>query len=142
MKWIIRVVLLFVLTWSCLAAHQSAGKEEEPKPAQSIDELRQQLEKILKDTHTNGVSIAIVHKNGPEWVTGRGMADLASDRAATADTLFRIGSTSNGFVSLSILLLVDQGKLSLDDPVRKLAPEVWFDNPWESSDPRPGGEFA
>ncbi len=135
MKWIIRVVLLFLLTWSCLAADKPAGKDEKPKPAQSIDELRQQIEKILKDTHTNGVSIAIVHKNGPEWVTGLGMADLAGNRAATADTLFRIGSTSKAFVSLSILMLVDQGKLSLDDPFHTLAPEVWFDNPWESSDP-------
>jgi len=118
-KCIIRVVLLFLLTWSCLAADKPAGKEE----------------KILKDTHTNGVSIPIVHKNGPEWVTGISMADLASNRAATADTLFRIGSTLKAFVSLSILMLVDQGKLSLDDPVHKLAPEVWFDNPWESSDP-------
>ena len=135
MKWIIRVVLLFLLTWGCLAADKPAGKDEKPKPAQSIDELRQQIEKILKDTHTNGVSIAIVHKNGPEWVTGLGMADLAGNRAATADTLFRIGSTSKTFISLSILMLVDQGKLSLDDPFHTLAPEVWFDNPWESSDP-------
>jgi CubicO group peptidase (beta-lactamase class C family) len=134
-KWIIRVVLLFLLTWGCLAADKPAGKDEKPKPAQSIDELRQQIEKILKDTHTNGVSIAIVHKNGPEWVTGLGMADLAGNRAATADTLFRIGSTSKTFISLSILVLVDQGKLSLDDPLHTLAPEVWFDNPWESSDP-------
>ncbi len=135
MKWIIRVVLLFLLTWSCLAADKPAGKGERPKPAQSIDELRQQIEKILTDTHTNGVSIAIVQKNGPEWVTGLGMADLAGNRAATANTLFRIGSTSKAFVSLSILMLVEQGKLSLDDPLHTLAPEVWFDNPWESSDP-------
>ena len=135
MKRIIRVVLLFLLTWRGLAADKPAGKDEHPKPAQSIDELRQQVEEILKDTHTNGVSIAIVHKNGPEWVTGLGMADLAGNRAATADTLFRIGSTSKAFVSLSILMLVDQGKLSLDDPLHTLAPEVWFDNPWESSDP-------
>jgi CubicO group peptidase (beta-lactamase class C family) len=134
-KWIIRFVLLFLLTWGCLAADKPAGKDEKPKPAQSIDELRQQIEKILKDTNTNGVSIAIVHKNGPEWVTGLGMADLAGNRAATADTLFRIGSTSKTFISLSTLMLVDQGKLSLDDPLRTLAPEVWFDNPWESSDP-------
>jgi CubicO group peptidase (beta-lactamase class C family) len=134
MKWIIRVVLLFLLTWSCLAADKPAD-DEKPKPAQSIDELRQQIEKILKDTHTNGLSIAIVHKDTPEWVSGLGMADLAGNRAATADTLFRIGSTSKAFVSLSILMLVDRGKLSLDDPLRRLAPEVWFDNPWESSDP-------
>ena len=135
LKWIIRVALLFLVTWNSLAADKPAGKDEKPKPSQSIDELRQQIEKILKDTHTNGVSIAIVHKNGPEWVTGLGMADLAGNRAATADTLFRIGSTSKAFVSLSILMLVDQGKLSLDDPLHTLAPEVWFDNPWESNDP-------
>ena len=32
-------------------------------------------------------------------------------------------------------MLADQGKLSLDDPVHKLAPEVWFENPWEATDP-------
>jgi CubicO group peptidase (beta-lactamase class C family) len=111
------------------------AKDEKPKPAQSIDELRQQLEKILKDTHTPGVSVAIVHRDGPEWVAGLGTADVASGRATTADTLFRIGSTSKAFASLSILMLADQGKLSLDDPVHKLAPDVWFENRWEATDP-------
>jgi CubicO group peptidase (beta-lactamase class C family) len=110
-------------------------KDEKPTPAQSIDELRQQLEKILKDTHTPGVSVAIVHKDGPEWVAGLGLADVAANRANNADTLFRIGSTSKAFVSLSILMLADQGKLSLDDPIHKLAPEVWFENRWGSTDP-------
>ncbi len=111
------------------------NKEEKPKPAQSIEELQQQLEKILKDTHTPGVSVAIVHRDGPEWVAGLGTADVASARANTADTLFRIGSTSKAFASLSILMLADQGKLSLDDPVHKLAPDVWFENRWEATDP-------
>jgi len=131
-KWIVPAVLLAALVSFSLAADK---KEEKPKPAQSIDELRQQIEKILKDTHTNGVSIAIVHKQGPEWVTGLGLADVAGRRPATADTLFRIGSTSKAFASLSVLLLADQGKLSLEDPVHKLVPEVWFENRWESTDP-------
>ena len=80
MKWMILAVLISLLTSICLAAEKS----DAPKPAQSTDELRQQLEKILKDTHTNGVSVAIVHKDGPEWVTGLGIADVASGRAATA----------------------------------------------------------
>ncbi len=136
MKWIVAVVLVAVLAPLCLAADKPANKKEvKPKPAQSIEELRQQLEKILKDTHTPGVSVAIVHRDGPEWVAGLGTADVASGRATTADTLFRIGSTSKAFASLSILMLADQGKLSLDDPVRKLAPDVWFENRWEATDP-------
>ena len=132
MKCFLSLFLLFVLTSLCLAADK---KEEKPKPAQSIDELRQQLEKILKDTHTPGVSVALVHRDGPEWVAGLGTADVASARATTADTPFRIGSTSKAFASLSILMLVDQGKLSLEDPVHKLAPDVWFENRWEATDP-------
>jgi CubicO group peptidase (beta-lactamase class C family) len=125
----------FILFFFLPIATVADKKDEKPKPAQSVDELRQQLEKILKDTHTPGVSVAIVHKDGPEWAAGLGLADVASSRANTADTLFRIGSTSKAFASLSILMLADQGKLSLDDPIHKLAPEVWFENRWGSTDP-------
>jgi CubicO group peptidase (beta-lactamase class C family) len=141
-KWLIPVVLIAALTPLCLAADKAADKstdknhkDEKPKPAQSIDELRQQLEKILKDTRTPGLSVAIVHRDGPEWVAGLGTADVASGRATSANTLFRIGSTSKAFASLSILMLADQGKLSLDDPVHQLVPDLWFENRWEATDP-------
>ena len=110
-------------------------KEEAQKTLHSVDELQQQIEKILKDTKTPGVSVAIVNRDGPEWVAGIGTSDVASARAATSDTLFRIGSVSKGFASLAVLMLAEQGRLSLDDPVRKLAPEVWFENRWETTDP-------
>lgn len=132
MKSIIPALLLLLFIPFCLAAEK---KDEKPKPAQSIDELRQQLEKILKDDRVPGMSIAIVHKAGPEWVAGLGKADVATGREVTPDTLFRIGSTSKAFASLSILMLADQGKVSLNDSVHKLAPEVWYSNRWEASDP-------
>jgi CubicO group peptidase (beta-lactamase class C family) len=110
-------------------------KDDTPKPAQTIPELRQQIEKILADTHTPGVSVAIVHRDGPEWIAGLGKSDVASNHATGPDTLFRIGSTSKAFASLSILKLAGEGKLSLQDPVRKLVPEIWFENRWEATDP-------
>lgn len=109
--------------------------KEKAKPAQSIAELQQKLEKIMADTHTPGVSVAIVHRDGPEWVAGLGKANVAGNAPVTDATLFRIGSTSKAFASLSILKLASEGKLSLMDPVRKLAPEIWFENRWEASDP-------
>jgi len=129
---IILVFLFCLLTSAGFAQDKDKKdkKDDTPKPAQSIEELRQQLEKILKDTHTPGVSVAIVHRDGPEWIAGLGKADVASDRATTPETLFRIGSTSKAFASLSILKLAKEGKLSLDDSVHKLVPEVWFENRW------------
>jgi len=127
-----RLVLFCLLATVCFAQDK---KEDAPKPAQSIAELQQQLEKILVDTHTPGVSVAIVHRDGPEWMAGLGKSDVAANRDTTSDTQFRIGSTSKAFASLSILKLSNEGKLSLDDSVHKLVPEVWFENPWEATDP-------
>ena len=132
MKSITRFLLICLLATACFAQNK---KDETPKPAQSIEELKQQLEKILKDTHTPGMSVAIVHRAGPEWIAGLGKADVAADRATTPETLFRIGSTSKAFAALSILKLANESKLSLEDPVHKLVPEVWFQNRWEASDP-------
>ena len=132
-----KVVLcaLLAATYVSTCIADDKKKEEQPKPAQTVEELKGQLEKILKDTHTPGVSVAIVRKDGPEWVAGLGLADVSANRPVTPETLFRIGSTSKAFASMSILLLADQGKLSLDDPVKKLAPDVWFENKWEATDP-------
>jgi CubicO group peptidase (beta-lactamase class C family) len=129
------LLLAFLFVSPLVAVSFAAQKDDTPKPAQSIAELQQQLEKVLKDTHTPGMSVAIVHRDKAEWIAGLGKADVASDRASTPETLFRIGSTSKAFASLSVLKLANEGKLSLDDPVHKLAPEVWFENRWEASDP-------
>lgn len=104
-------------------------------PVTNLAELKLELEKVLAETHTPGLSLAIVRKEGVEWAAGLGLADVANKRPATADTLFRIGSVSKNFAALAILQLVNEGALSLQDPVRKLVPEVVFANPWEETDP-------
>jgi CubicO group peptidase (beta-lactamase class C family) len=53
-----------------------------------------------------------------------GMADLEHDVANKADTIFEAGSVSKQFTAATILLLAADGKLSLDDPVRKYVPEL------------------
>jgi CubicO group peptidase (beta-lactamase class C family) len=134
-KTLIPALLIVSFLTGCSHHNKQPQKEETLKPAQSIPELQRQLEKILKDMHTPGVSVAIVHRDGPEWITALGESDVAAKRPATPDTLFRIGSTSKAFVSLSILKLANENKLSLQDPVHKLAPEIWFENPWEATNP-------
>jgi CubicO group peptidase (beta-lactamase class C family) len=132
MKTSIIAVLLLLVASICAGDEK---KQEPPKPAQSIAELQAQLERILKDTKTPGVSVAIVRRDGAEWIAGLGKSDVAEDKPVTPETLFRIGSTSKTFASLSILKLANQGKLSITDPVRKLIPEVWFENQWEATHP-------
>ena len=127
---------IFLLCLLFAASYIAQSKETDTlTAARSINELQKALETILDDTHTPGLSVAIVHGDGREWIAGLGKADVSNNRPATPDTLFRIGSVSKAFVSLSILKLVNEKKLSLTDPVREWVPEVWFENEWEADDP-------
>ncbi|HEX6747660.1 MAG TPA: serine hydrolase domain-containing protein [Longimicrobium sp.] len=53
-----------------------------------------------------------------------GMADLEHDVANSAETVFEAGSVSKQFTAAAVVLLAQDGKLSLDDPVRRYVPEL------------------
>ena len=125
--------LLFIAPLA--ACHHPKPLASKAKPPQNIDELRKSIAEILARTHTPGVGIALVTKDKVTWAGGVGKADLASGRDVDADTMFRIGSITKGFVSLSLLQLQEKGKISLDTPVHDLAPEVPIHNPWAPTDP-------
>lgn len=112
-----------------------AHDEEDAIVPETIDELLAAISDVLEATDTPGVALAIVNEDGPEYVGALGKADVENDIDADADTLFRIGSTSKMFVALSVLQLVEDGRLSLDDRLADLAPEVEFENPWADTHP-------
>ena len=122
-----------ILACALLAA--SADAVEARQGAPTTEELRAEIERVLAEGNTPGASIVVVRSGAEPWFAGLGVADVASRRPATAVTLFRIGSVSKQFVSLAILYLADRGRLSLDDPVNALVPDVPFENRWERTDP-------
>ncbi len=69
-----------------------------------------------------GISIALVDDQRVVWSQGFGFSDVAAQRPATADTLYRVGSISKLFTDTAALQLVDSGKLSLDEPVQARLP--------------------
>ncbi|MBC7894319.1 MAG: beta-lactamase family protein, partial [Cytophagaceae bacterium] len=75
---------------------------------------------------TAGPGCAVgVYRNGQvAYSRGYGMADLNQGIAITPQTRFYIASTSKQFAAASLTLLAMQGKVSLDDPVRKYIPEL------------------
>ena len=131
----IQPTLLAVLLLAAGPGRAAPPRDWEKVVPGSLGELEADIREVLRQTKTPGAGIALVSREGPIWEAGLGVADVASGRPATADTLFRIGSVSKGFVALSVLMLVEEGKLRLDDPLRPLAPDVFFENRWEATDP-------
>jgi CubicO group peptidase (beta-lactamase class C family) len=126
------IIFLTTLLLVCSSDAKADTSGDRPK---SIAELEAAVEKVLKETKTPGVGIAIVSRDQAEWVTGIGKADVAANLRVTADTLFRLGSISKSFAALAALKLQEEGKLKLTDTVKQWAPDVAFSNPWEATDP-------
>lgn len=82
-----------------------------------------------------GAAVALVRDGELVSASGHGLADRASRTPVTADTVFRAGSIGKSVVGVAVMLLVEEGRLSLDDTLASLAPGIAFDNPWESTDP-------
>lgn len=103
--------------------------------AHAGDPLEAELATILKNSSVPGAGIAIVYPDRSTKVYSLGLADLASQRPVTPDTMFRTASVGKMFTALAVMRLVEDGKLPLDAPLRSVAPDVAFENPWEGSAP-------
>lgn len=115
--------------------HTIAQEKEKVNPPETIADLKIAIEKVLEETKTPAVGLALVNKEGPVWIAGLGKANIEKNVDANENTMFRIGSTSKMFVSLSILKLQEEGRLNLHDRVRDLVPEIEFENQWEETNP-------
>ena len=92
----------------------------------------EQVDEYVKDRmqqmHIPGLSMAVVKDGQVIKASGYGMANIETKSPATPETMYKTASLSKMFIAAAILLLVDEGKLGLEDKVSKYldgAPETW-----------------
>jgi CubicO group peptidase (beta-lactamase class C family) len=88
--------------------------------AAQIDELFSPWD----STHTAGCAVAVIHDGHIIYSRGYGMADLEHGAPITPRTVFSLASVSKQFTAAAVMLLVEQGKVRLDDDIRKYLPEL------------------
>jgi len=96
--------------------------------AQLSQETKDAIDKLANDTLTRtgvpSASIAVVKDGQIVYTKAYGDARLEPKTAATSEMRYSIGSISKQFTAAGILLLQEQGKLSLDDKVSKFIPDL------------------
>src|SRR6185437_8407876 len=97
-----------------------------PDQAKVIAGAERAVEKAAKLSPPNapGCAVGVSLDGKSVFEKGFGMADLEYDIPITPKTIFESGSVAKQFTAASIVLLSLDGKLSLDDPVRKYIPEL------------------
>src|SRR4051794_30742506 len=104
----------FVL-WVCLLSSGHADNVDEYLAAQ------------MQRRQIPGLALAVIRDGKPIKTRGYGLANLELRVPATPETVFEIGSITKQFTATCVMMLVEEGKVGLDDSIRKYleAPEAW-----------------
>lgn len=81
------------------------------------------IDRAIAEQRIVGTVVLVSHDGKLVYQRAAGFADRESKRPMQIDTVFRLASVSKPVVSAAALVLADQGKLSLDDPVTKWLPD-------------------
>ncbi|HTS47729.1 MAG TPA: serine hydrolase domain-containing protein [Bryobacteraceae bacterium] len=95
-------------------------------PGQPAKSKQSEVDRIFSafNTHTPGCAVGVSYQGTVALRSGYGMADLERNVPITADTVFESGSVAKQFTATALVLLAQQGKISLDDPLREYLPEL------------------
>ena len=94
------------------------GLKEVELNISALDDFADYIESIRKDWNTPGIAVGIVTDREILFADGFGYLDLDESQPVTSETLFGIGSTTKPFTTMILGMLVDEGKLSWDEPIR------------------------
>ena len=85
--------------------------------------VTERLQAHVDEGHIAGVVAAVLRDGQLVYLESLGKRDLEADSAMTQDALFRIYSMTRPVTSLAAMILFEEGKLQLDDPISKYLPE-------------------
>lgn len=98
------------------------------------------VQKAIDDKRVAGAVTLVIRHGEVAWFDARGMADREAGRPMTKDAIFRICSMTKPITSTAVMMLYEEGKFLLEDPVSKYLPE--FKNPRVLVKPATGPSYT
>ncbi|EYF04633.1 serine hydrolase domain-containing protein [Chondromyces apiculatus] len=134
-----RILLPISLLWNGIACGGSQDVPPPPRPAlaaptaaqpakpapkkEPFKEVHDYLEGLVKEKKIAGV-VALVSQNGEvKYTESLGLQDVEAGTPMTPETIFRICSMTKPITSVAVMMLVEEGKIALSDPLSKFVPE-------------------
>ena len=105
------IIIGCLLVYSVTAAGQD-------RRVQIDNYIRAEMAKL----HIPGAALAVVREGKVELMKGYGLADIERNKPVTPSTMFQIASTTKPFTAMGVMMLVEDGKISLDERAIKYLP--------------------
>src|SRR6266851_5379254 len=106
---------------------QTRPAQSQPRQAShaySTTAIDRHLESEMRRQNIPGISLAVVKNGKPLYLKSYGVATLEHGVHTKPQTVFQIGSVGKQFTAVAVMMLANEHKLGLDDPLSKYLPEV------------------
>jgi CubicO group peptidase (beta-lactamase class C family) len=110
------------------AAFSAPLPAQQPAVEQELQGLDAYMAQVLKDWNAPGIGIGVVVKGKLVWAKGYGYRDYGKKIPYTAATTQPIASNTKLFTAVAAGMLVEEGKLDWDNPVKQYVPSIQFYN--------------
>ena len=125
---IAHLVPLIIAVPVCFAQELPAAKPETVGlSSERLDRIGAEVQRNIDNKRIAGAVTLVVRHGKVAWFKAQGMADRENSKPMRTDSMFRICSMSKPITSLAIMMLYEEGRFLLDDPVSNYLPE--FKNP-------------
>jgi CubicO group peptidase (beta-lactamase class C family) len=122
-------VLITIVLFSSTLSTPAQSSKTAP-PAAAPNDLDEVASRVLKEFEVPGLAIAIVKDGKVVLAKGYGVRKLGEPAPVDDNTLFGIASNTKAFTAAALAMLVDEGKITWDDPVIKHLPSFQLYDPY------------
>ena len=117
-------VLLSLLVLQLTAAPVPKGKPEEVgMSTERLQRIEQMIDRRIAKGDMAGAVAIVARKGKVVYLTSRGVMDLETKQPVTPATMFRVASMTKPVTSVALMMMVEEGKVRLNDPVSRYIPE-------------------
>ena len=115
--------LLTVLTLPALTASPTAKPEDVGLSSERLQRINQMIERRIAAGDLAGAVTIVARQGKVVHQAAQGVMDLESKKPMTPGTMFRIASMTKPVIGVAVMMLVEEGKLHLNDPVSRYIPK-------------------
>src|ERR1700686_1256201 len=125
MKSVAAVSLFLALLAFPLGAASTKAKPEEVGPSSDrLPRIHAAIQRHIDAGDISGAVTLVGRKGHLAYLEAQGLMDIATKKPMSTDTIFHLASMTKPIAGVAVLMLMEEGKLRLNDPVSKFIPEL------------------
>ncbi|MEI9813536.1 MAG: serine hydrolase domain-containing protein [Acidobacteriota bacterium] len=121
---LLRTLVFSALAYTLPAANLSSAKPEDAgMSSERLQRIAQMMERRIANGEMSGAAAIVARKGKIVYQTSQGVMDLESKKAVTPETMWRVASMTKPVTSVALMMMIEEGKVHLNDPVSRYIPE-------------------